>query len=51
MEGVIANKLAHCWKRSATQKLIVNQGNQATSEMNAFKRNRVLHKNGLNYDQ
>ena len=35
MEGVIAGKLAYCWKRSTAQKLTVNQENQATNEMSA----------------
>jgi len=35
MDGVIAGKLAYCWKRSATSELTVNQENQATNEINA----------------
>ena len=35
MEGVITSKLAYYWKRYTTQKLTVNQENQATNEMSA----------------
>ena len=35
MESVISGKLAYYWKRSAAQKLTVNQENQATNEMSA----------------
>ena len=50
MEGVIADKLAYYWKRSVTKELTVNQEDKANNEMSAFRKNRVLHKNGLNYD-
>ena len=43
MEDVIANKLAYCWKRSTAKELTVNQEDQATNEMSAFKKKRVLH--------
>jgi len=35
MEGVISGKLAYYWKRHTTQKLTINQENQATIEMSA----------------
>ena len=43
MEDMIADKLAYYWKRSAAKELTVNQENQATNEMSAFRKNRVLH--------
>ena len=50
MEDVTVVKLAYYWKRSTENELTVNQEDQATNEMSAFRKNRVLHKNGLNYD-
>ena len=35
MEDMIFGKLDYYWKRSAAQKLTVNQENQATNEMSA----------------
>ena len=50
MEDVIADNMAYCWKRSAAKELIVYQEDQANNEMSASRKNKVLHKNSLNYD-
>lgn len=50
MEAVIVEKLPYFWNRCATKELTVNQEYQANNEMSAFRKNRVLYKNGLNYD-
>ena len=50
MEDVIDDKLAYYWRRSTTKELTVNQEDQANNEMTIFRKNKVFHKNDLNYD-